>query len=337
METLKYFLPQVWFVILALFLFLYVMLDGFDLGVGILSLTSSDDERRSILMTSLSNIWDANETWLVLMAGGLFGAFPLAYSTILNALYIPILVMVFGFIFRGVAFEFRELANRKLFWNFAFGAGSFAAALGQGFALGAVLKGITVDEAGHFIGTTWDWLSLPSLLVALTLIQGYVLIGSTYLVWKTTGELQETHYKTAKIAAWTTMIGAIFITITTPIFYESARLRVFQPPLVFIFAVIPLLGVVLISQLLSSLNRKEERAPLVWTILLFVLSFIGLGLIVFPYIIPTEITIYEAAADPSSLVIMIIFIGFLIPVMLFYNLYQYIVFRGKVTGGNYGE
>ncbi|MBW4685783.1 MAG: cytochrome d ubiquinol oxidase subunit II [Komarekiella atlantica HA4396-MV6] len=337
METLKYFLPQVWFIILALFLFLYVMLDGFDLGVGILSLTSSDDERRGILMTSLSNIWDANETWLVLMAGGLFGAFPLAYGTILNALYIPILVMVFGFIFRGVAFEFRELANRKLFWNFAFGAGSFAAALGQGFALGAVLKGITVDQAGHFIGTTWDWLSLPSLLVALTLIQGYVLIGSTYLVWKTTGELQETHYKTAKIAAWTTMIGAIFITITTPIFYESARLRVFQPPLVFIFAVIPLLGVVLVSQLLSSLNRKEERAPFIWTILLFVLSFIGLGLIVFPYIIPTEITIYEAAADPSSLVIMIIFIGFLIPVMLFYNLYQYIVFRGKVTGGNYGE
>ncbi|MFN6571842.1 cytochrome d ubiquinol oxidase subunit II [Nostoc minutum NIES-26] len=337
METLKYFLPQVWFVILALFLFLYVMLDGFDLGVGILSLTSSDEKRRSILMTSLSNIWDANETWLVLMAGALFGAFPLAYSTILNALYIPIIIMIFGFIFRAVAFEFRELAKRKVFWNLAFGAGSFAAALGQGFALGSVLKGIEVDEEGHFIGTTWDWLSLPSVLVALTLIQGYVLIGSTYLIWKTTGELQETHYKTAKIAAWTTMIGAIFITITTPIFYESARLRVFQPPLVFIFAVIPLLGVVLISQLLSSLNRKQERAPFVWTILLFVLSFIGLGLIVFPYIIPPEITIYEASADPSSLVIMLIFIGLLIPVMLFYNLYQYIVFRGKVTGGHYGE
>jgi cytochrome d ubiquinol oxidase subunit II len=337
METLKYFLPQVWFVILALFLFLYVMLDGFDLGVGILSLTSDDDERRSILMTSLSNIWDANETWLVLMAGALFGAFPLAYGTILNALYIPITVMVFGFIFRAVAFEFRELSKRKLFWNFAFGAGSFAAALGQGFALGAVLEGIEVDKEGHFIGTTWDWLSIPSVLVALTLIQGYVLIGSTYLIWKTTGELQETHYKTAKIAAWTTLIGAIFITITTPIFYESTRLRVFQQPLVFIFAIIPLLGIVLVSQLLSSINRRQERAPFIWTILLFVLSFIGLGLIVFPYIIPTEITIYDASADPSSLVIMLIFIGLLIPVMLFYNLYQYIVFRGKVTGGNYGE
>jgi cytochrome d ubiquinol oxidase subunit II len=337
METLKYFLPQVWFVILALFLFLYVMLDGFDLGVGILSLTSSDEERRGILMTSLSNIWDANETWLVLMGGGLFGAFPLAYGTILSALYIPILVMVFGFIFRGVAFEFRELARRKFFWNLAFGAGSFIAALGQGFALGAVLKGIKVDDTGHFIGTTWDWLSWQSVLVALTLIQGYVLIGSTYLVWKTTGELQAAHYKTAKIAAWTTLIGAIFITVTTPIFYQSARARLFQQPLVYIFAIIPLLGVLLVWQLLKSLNRKEERAPFVWTILLFVLTFIGLGLIVFPYIIPTQITIYEASADPSSLVIMIIFIGFLIPVMLFYNLYQYIVFRGKVSGDNYGR
>lgn len=333
METLTYFLPQVWFGILALFLFLYVMLDGFDLGVGILSLTSSDDERRGILMTSLSNIWDANETWLVLMAGGLFGAFPLAYGTILSALYIPILLMVFGFIFRAVAFEFREQARRKFFWNIAFGAGSFTAALGQGFALGAVLKGITVDETGHFVGGTWDWLNWQSILVALTLIQGYVLIGSTYLVWKTEGELQETHYKTAKLAAWTTLVGAVLITIGTPIFYESARVKLFQPPLVYLFAVIPVVGILLISRLVTSLERKQERAPFVWTILLFVLTFIGLSLVVFPYIIPPQLTIYEASADPSSLVIMLIFIGFLIPVMLFYNLYSYVVFRGKVTGG----
>lgn len=337
METLNYFLPQVWFVILALFLFLYVMLDGFDLGVGILSLTSSDEERRGILMTSLSNIWDANETWLVLMAGGLFGAFPVAYGTILNALYIPILTMVFGFIFRAIAFEFREQANRKLFWNLSFGIGSFTAALGQGFALGAVLKGISVDEAGHFVGGIWDWLSWQSIVVALTLIQAYVLIGSTYLIWKTTGELQITHYKTAKIAAWTTLLGAIVITIGTPIFYESARIRLFQQPLVYIFGLIPVIGILLVSQLLTSLDRQEERAPFIWTILVFVLTFLGLGLIVFPYIIPRQITIYDASADPSSLVIMIIFMGFLIPVMLFYNLYQYIVFRGKVTGEKYGE
>lgn len=336
METLDYFLPQVWFVILALFLFLYVTLDGFDLGVGILSLTSDDEERRGLLMTSLSNIWDANETWLVLMAGGLFGAFPLAYSTILSALYIPILMMIFGFVFRGVAFEFREQASRKFIWNIAFGAGSFLAALGQGFALGTVLKGLNVDQSGHFIGGIWDWLSWQSVLVALTLIQAYVLIGSTYLVWKTEGELQATHYRTAKVAAWTTLLGAVFITVSTPIFYESARTRLFDRPLVYIFAAIPVLAIILIWQLLSSLSRQEERAPFVWTISLFVLTFIGLGLVVFPYIIPTQITIYDASADLSSLVIMIIFIGFLIPVMLFYNLYSYIVFRGKVTDG-YGE
>ncbi|MCT7975037.1 cytochrome d ubiquinol oxidase subunit II [Laspinema olomoucense] len=335
METLSYFSPQVWFGILALFLFLYVMLDGFDLGVGILSLTASSEDRRDILMTSLSNIWDANETWLVLMGGGLFGGFPLAYATILNALYIPIFLMLFGFIFRAVAFEFREQSTRKVFWNLAFGGGSFLAALGQGFALGAVLKGIEVDSKGHFIGSTWDWLSWQSILVALTLIQGYVLIGSTYLIWKTTGEVQETHYKTARLASITTLIGAILITIVTPIFYEQARSRLFDRPQVYVFALIPLLGVLLIWLLLKSLDRKQERMPFVWTILLFLLTFLGLALVVFPYIIPSQITIYEAAADPSSLVIMIIMIGALIPVMLFYNLYQYVVFRGKVTGGHY--
>lgn len=336
MEGLEYFLPQVWFVILALFLFLYVMLDGFDLGVGILSLTASNEERRGILMTSLSNVWDANETWLVLMGGALFGAFPLAYGTILQALYIPITIMLFGLIFRAVAFEFREHSNRKLFWNFAFGAGSFLAAVGQGLALGGVLEGISVDASGHFIGGNWEWLSFQSVLVTLTLIQGYVLIGSTYLITKTDGELQETHYRTAKIAAFTTLIGAVLITITTPIFYVSARERLFTAPLVYIFALIPLLGVTLIALLSRSLDKRKERSPFIWTILLFLLSFLGLGLIVFPYIIPTEITIYEAAAAPSSLVFMIIFIGFLIPIMLAYNIYQYIVFGGKVTGKNYG-
>lgn len=335
MEALDYFLPQVWFAILALFLFLYVLLDGFDLGVGILSITASNEERRGILMTSLGNVWDANETWLVLMGGALFGAFPLAYGTILQALYIPITLMIFGLIFRAVAFEFREHANTKFFWNVAFGGGSFIAALGQGFALGATLQGIDVDSAGQFIGGTWDWFSLRSLLVALTLIQGYVLIGSTYLILKTEGELQSTHNTTAKISAVTTFIGAVYLTITTPIFSESARDRLFDAPLVYIFALIPLLGGLLIFLLLNSLYSKQETQPFVWTLLLFLLSFIGLGMVVFPYIIPTQITIYQAAASPSSLVFMIVFIGFLIPIMLAYNIYNYIVFRGKVSGEEY--
>lgn len=336
MEALEYFLPTVWFVILALFLFLYVMLDGFDLGVGILSLTSSSEERRGILMTSLGNVWDANETWLVIMGGALFGAFPLAYGTILSALYIPLITMILGLIFRAVAFEFREHAERKFFWNTAFGVGSFMAAVGQGFALGAVIQGIRVDADGHFIGSALDWLTWQGGLVALTLIQGYVLIGSTYLILKTSGELQKTHFRTARLAAWTTLVGAILITIAVPTFYEQARSRLFQEPLVFIFAAIPLLGVLLIYLLLKSLNKGEEVAPFVWTILLFLLTFVGLGMVVFPYIIPTQITIYQAAASPSALVFMLTFIGVLIPIMLFYNIYNYVVFRGKVTEGHYG-
>jgi len=337
MESIERFLPQVWFVILALFLFLYVMLDGFDLGVGILSLTASTEERRGILMTSLSNVWDANETWLVLMGGALFGAFPLAYGTILQALYIPIMIMLFGLIFRAVAFEFREHSSNKLVWNLAFGIGSFLAAIGQGFALGGVIEGITVDSSGHFVGGNFDWLSWQTTLVALTLIQGYVLIGSTYLISKTEGDLQEIHFSTAKLSAYTTLIGAIVITIVTPIFYVSARERLFSAPLVYLFALIPIAGVFLVWRLLNSIEQRRERRPFVWTILLFLLTFLGLGLIVFPYIIPTKITIYQAAAAPSSLIFMIIFIGFLIPIMLAYNIYQYIVFRGKVAGEGYGD
>lgn len=334
MESLEYFLPQVWFAILGLFLFLYVMLDGFDLGVGILSITASTEERRGILMLSLGNVWDANETWLVLTGGALFGAFPLAYGTVLQALYIPVMVMIFGLIFRAVAFEFREHAQTKLYWNIAFGGGSFLAAIGQGFALGAVIQGIAVDSAGNFIGGTWDWLTWRSFLVALTLIQGYVLIGSTYLILKTEGDLQTTHYWTARISAVTTFIGAIYLTITTPIFSASARARLFEAPLVYIFALIPLLGALLIYLLLRSLYLNQERRPFVWTLLLFFLSFIGLGLVVFPYIIPNQITIYQAAASPSSLVFMIVFIGFLIPIMLAYNIYNYIVFRGKILNSH---
>ncbi|MEN9215334.1 MAG: cytochrome d ubiquinol oxidase subunit II [Gloeomargarita sp. DG_1_6_bins_138] len=331
LEPLQHFLPQVWFFILGLFLFLYVLLDGFDLGVGILSLTARGEERRSILMTSLGNVWDANETWLVLMGGSLFGAFPLAYATILNALYLPLVLMVVGLILRAVSFEFRENAENKTIWNTTFGVGSFLAALGQGFALGTVFEGIKVDELGHFAGGTWDWLTWHSVVVALTLIQGYVLIGSTYLILKTTGELQKTHYRTATIATWTTLAGAIFITVTTPILWDHTRDLLFKPPLVYIFAAIPVMGLALIIALLRSLKLRQETAPLIYTFLIFSLSFIGLGFLIFPNIIPPSVTIYQAAAAPSSLVFMLTFVGFLIPIVLGYNIYNYIVFRGKIV------
>ena len=332
LQPLQQFLPQAWFFVLGLFLFLYVLLDGFDLGVGILSLTASNEERRGILMTSLGNVWDANETWLVLMGGSLFGAFPLAYATILNALYLPAVIMVVGLILRAVSFEFRENADNKLIWNLTFGLGSFLASLGQGFALGSVFEGITVDAAGHFAGGIWDWLTWRSVIVALTLIQAYVLVGSTYLILKTTGELQKTYYRTATIAAWTTLAGALFITISTPLIAGPARAQLFSSSsLISIFAIIPVLGLLFVGLLLRSLGRREETSPLIYTFLLFSLSFIGLGFVIFPNIIPPSVTIYEAAAAPSSLVFMLTFIGFLIPILLAYNIYNYVVFRGKIV------
>jgi cytochrome d ubiquinol oxidase subunit II len=162
-----------------------------------------------------------------------------------------------------------------------------------------------------------------------------VLIGSTYLILKTEGELQQTHFRTAKLATITTLIGAILITIVTPVFYEATRLRLFSAPLLYVFVAIPLLGILLVGLLLRSLDRQEERTPFIWTILIFLLSFLGLGLIIFPYVIPTQITIYQAAASPSALVFMLTFIGVLIPIMLFYNIYNYVVFRGKVVTENH--
>jgi len=330
MDFLEWFMPTVWFVILALFLLLYVILDGFDLGVGILSLTSPGESQRTILMTSLGNVWDANETWLVLMGGALFGAFPLAYGTILEALYGPIYLMILGLILRAVAFEFRENATTKRPWNLMFGIGSVLAAASQGICLGTVLSGIPTDATGHFTGSAWIWVNPSSLLVALTLIQGYVLIGSTYLIRKTSGELQQLHVRTARLAAATTLAGALLITVTAPFASDTLRQRLFDPAFLPFFVVLPLLGVVLIVQLYRSLAMQQEVWPFVYTVLLFILSVLGLGVMVFPAVIPPSVTIFQASSSVSSMVFMLTFIGVLIPIMLFYNIYNYIAFRGKV-------
>ena len=202
--------------------------------------------------------------------------------------------------------------------------------------MGSVFEGIKVDEVGHFSGGIWDWLTWRSVLVALTLIQGYVLIGSAYLILKTSGDLQKTHYKTATIATWTTLVGALFITISTPLISEQARTQLFAAPLIYIFGCIPILGLLFVGLLLRSLKRCEENSPLVYTFLVFSISFIGLGFVIFPNIIPPSVTIYQAAAAPSSLVFMLTFIGFLIPIVLSYNIYNYVVFRGKIIDETHG-
>lgn len=325
-------LPEIWLGLLGVFLALYVILDGFDLGVGILSLFAGGDEaRRDILMSSLGNVWDANETWLVVLGGALFGAFPLAYGTLLNALYIPILLMLTALIFRAVAFEFREHSHHKLGWNIAFGLGSLLAALTQGFALGALISGIDVGADGHFAGGPWDWFSGFSLVVALGVVQGYVLLGATYLVLKTSGNVQKASFRHAWWAGWTTMAAAAVVTTVTPLTHTYVGERWFSDPGILWFAPWPVLALFAFWRLMRGIARRQEKGPFLWTLMVFISSLMGLAMSLFPYIIPMHITIYMGAASSTALIVMLLGIGFFFPIMLVYNGYQYFVFRGKIT------
>jgi cytochrome d ubiquinol oxidase subunit II len=336
MNELQLFLGNIWFFLIGLMLALYVLLDGFDLGVGVLSLFAGDEDHRGIMMASLGSVWDANETWLVLLGGALFGAFPLVYGVALHALYIPIMLMLFGLIFRGVAFEFHEYAHRKRLWGMAFGAGSTLAAVSQGLALGAVIQGIEVND-GRFVGGVWDWLSPFSLVVGVGVLSGYTLLGATYLIMKTEGGIQERSYRRARVAAWLMLAVAIVVTVTTPFLHARVAARWFSFPAFYYITALPVCAAATFLMLLRSLRRRRESAPFVWSLAIFVLSFAGLAISLYPSLLPPFVTIENAAASPKTLVFMLTGIGMLLPVMLIYNGYQYLVFRGKVSQRGYGH
>ncbi len=336
MNELQVFLGNIWFFLIGLMLALYVILDGFDLGVGVLSLFARDEERRGIMMASLGSIWDANETWLVLLAGALFGAFPLVYGAVLHALYVPIMLMLFGLIFRGVAFEFHGHADRKSLWGAAFGAGSALAAVSQGLALGGVIQGIEVSD-GRFTGGVWDWLSPFSLVVGAGVLSGYTLLGAGYLIMKTGGEVQERSFRRARVASWLMFAAGAVVIVATPLLHPHIAVRWFSFPAFFYLALLPVGVVAAFILLQRSLRRRREHAPFVWSLVIFVLSFMGLAFSLNPYLLPPSVTIENAAASPKTLVFMLTGIGMLLPVMLIYNGYLYLVFRGKVRQRGYSH
>lgn len=334
-STVHLFLIDVWLCFIGLFLTFYVVLDGFDLGIGVLSLFVREGERRGIMMASLGSVWDANETWLVVLGGALFGAFPLVYGIVLNALYLPIIVMIFAFIFRGVAFEYREHGHARL-WDYAFGIGSLVAALCQGLALGGLIAGPTV-VGERFAGGSFDWLSPFSVLVAFGVVFGYVLLGATYLIVKTEGVAQEHAIRTAWIAGALMLIAAAGISLWTPIRYPFVATKWFGNGIVTAFVIPPLCAIFCSLMLARSLLKRQESAPLFWSIGIFLCSLGGLAASLYPYLIPRSVTAEAAGADSLTLVIMMLGIGLLIPVMIVYNAYQYVVFRGKVSGPRYGD
>jgi cytochrome d ubiquinol oxidase subunit II len=336
MDSVHDFLAQIWFFLAGLMLVLYVVLDGFDLGVGVLSLFERDEQRRGVTMASLGSTWDANETWLVMLGGTLFGAFPLVYGVVLHALYIPVMTMIFGLVFRGVAFEFREHSRTKLPWNIAFGGGSLVAAASQGFLLGGLIGGIPVRGA-RFDGGPWDWFSAFSVLTAVGVVAGYSLLGATYLILKTEDVVQRRSRRQAKFAAVAMLGAAAVVTVWTPVAHEFVARKWFSLPSFFYFAWLPALALLSFWRLWRALDRGYEHAPFFWTLGIFLASFVGLAASLSPYAIPHTITVSEAASSSKTLVFMLAGIGILIPVMLIYNGYQYMVFRGKVRSLGYGE
>ena len=326
-------LAFIWAILIAFAVLAYIILDGFDLGIGILFPFLKNTSQRDVAMNTVAPIWDGNETWLVLGGGGLFAVFPLAYAVIMPALYAPIIAMLLGLIFRGVAFEFRWKANTsKVVWDWSFTIGSFVAAFAQGIALGALVQGIDVADRAY-AGGWWDWLTPFSITTGIAVVIGYTLLGATWLIAKTEGEIQEQAYAWA----WTAGIGLIvmigIVSFWTPFLNAVYMQRWFAFPAMLYAAPVPLLVVATAYSLFKGLEMRRELQPFLSALALFVLCFIGLGIGFYPYMVPHSITIWQAAGPDSSLLFLLVGALVLLPLILAYTAYSYWVFRGKIREG----
>ena len=323
-------LPLIWAGLIAVAVMAYVVLDGFDLGVGILFPFFKTEDERDQMMNTVAPVWDGNETWLVLGGGGLFAVFPLAYSVIMPALYAPIIAMLLALIFRGVAFEFRwKTRQGKFFWDWAFAGGSTVATFAQGVALGALVQGIAVSGRAY-AGGWWAWLTPFSVLTGIALVVGYALLGATWLVLKTENDLQAAMYKIARRTGVATLALIGVVSLWTPFLNANFMARWFTWPHLLYASPVPVLVALCAFLLFRGLSKKQELTPFLAAQGLFVLSFIGLCLSFYPYIVPSSITIWEAAAPDNSLAFLLVGACVLLPLILLYTAYAYWVFRGKV-------
>ena len=332
-EGFSFDLTVVWAAIIAFAVFVYVVLDGFDLGLGILFGVEPRRGDRDVMMNSVAPVWDGNETWLILGGGGLFAAFPLAYALILPALYAPLIAMLLALIFRGVAFEFRWRTERwRWVWDLAFIGGSGLAAFAQGLTLGGLLQGIDVDEAARaYAGGWFDWLTPFSVTVGFGVMVGYGLLGATWLVMKTSGELQERMRRRAWILGLATVGFIALVSAWTPFLQEGYYNRWFAGWRIVLALLVggAVAGIALLMFRSLTIHNHEYR-PFVLALTLFGLCFAGLGICMFPYVVPTEVTIWEAAAPRASQIFLLVGASVLIPVILTYTAYAYWVFRGKI-------
>lgn len=324
-------LSFIWAGIIAFAVLTYVVLDGFDLGVGILFPLADGEGEKATMMNSIAPIWDGNETWLVLGGGGLFAVFPLAYAVIMPALYMPIILMLLALIFRGVAFEYRWRTQRwKPVWDVAFFGGSIVAAFMQGIALGALVQGIEFADRAY-AGGWWDWLSVFSLLTGFAVVVGYALLGATWIIMKTEGSLQRRMQSHAWWLAASTLGFIGIVSILTPFQDPEYFQRWLNLPGSIFSLLIP--GAVLAAAwtLFTGLNTGRDAQPFFAAQSIFVLCFIGIGISFYPNIVPPGLTIVEAAAPDESLRFTLYGTAVLVPMILAYTAYAYWVFRGKIN------
>ena len=328
-------LTTIWAFIIAFAVFAYVVLDGFDLGIGILFPTLTVGHGRNRAMNSIAPVWDGNETWLVMGGGGLMAAFPLAYAVILPATYPLVIAMLLGLVFRGVAFEFRHRdARHRALWDFGFFGGSLVAALSQGMILGAILQGIDVTGR-QYDGSWWDWLTPYTLLTGLGTVAGYTLLGACWLIWKTEDDLQDRAYRIAVRAGAATLVLMAAVSLYNLALLPQYRARWLEMPNILFASQVPLLTAIIAAVLFYGLHKRWELAPFVLSLLLFLLGMAGLGVTIWPYVVPGALTIWDTAAPESSQVFMLVGAVITLPLILGYTAWSYWVFRGKVGTEGY--
>jgi cytochrome d ubiquinol oxidase subunit II len=329
---MEWYLPVIWGGLIGTAVAMYVILDGFDLGVGILFPFAESESDRDRMMASIKPFWDGNETWLVLGGAGLLVAFPLAYSIIMPAFYIPIILMLLALVFRGVAFEFRGLAGGKKKWNFAFAGGSTLAAFCQGLILGGMVQGVKIEN-GAFAGGAFEWATPFALICSLGVVTGYALLGATWLILKTDGEMA----RLAREHAYKLLIGVIFfmavVSLWTPLSIPQIAERWFSIPNIFYLWPVPVVTALVAYAGWIGLQREYDALPFLSAIGLFLLGYFGLAISWFPYLVPPSVTIWDAAAVPVSQIFMLVGTLFLLPMILGYTAMIYWVFRGKVPEG----
>jgi cytochrome d ubiquinol oxidase subunit II len=322
-------LVLIWFGLAAIVMALYVILDGFGLGVALLFPAARNERERDVMVNSIAPVWDANQTFLVFGGAALFAAFPMIYTVLLSALYIPIITFVFGLIFRGVTFEFRANAVHKRKWDISFFSGSLVAVVAQGLTLGGYLTGIHV-ASGHFAGGPFDWFNPFSVMVGLALVAGYSLLGATYLIIKTGGSVQERSYRQAHRAVWIVLGFIIVVTIWSPFHDASVLSRWLSAPRIYFICAFPVLQILSFIALMKSLRSRREILPFFWSVVLVIMAYLGLLSSIYPYAIPPCISLHEAASQAKTLSFLLWFVAIILPVVLGYVLYNYLVFRGKV-------